>query len=308
MNAEGANFTCQRCHTTEAHFVAGRSYKQPAYTERTSLIEDDLVKRISCESCHTDRPHKAGHKANDHTDKVACQTCHIPAYSRVLPSKISWDWSQAGRKKDGKPYSVKGPYDRPSYDSKKGAFVWGVNVQPEYMWYNGRMDYVLVTDTIDPTQVVRVNRVIGDRSDPNARITPIRVHRGKQPYDTVNKTLVIPHLFGKDENAYWKTYDWNKAIMAGMQSVGLPYSGEFGFVSTEYHYPITHMVAPKEKSLHCGDCHAHEGRLAALGGFYMPGRDGSPLLNRLGWLATLAALVGVFGHGILRALTRGKKH
>ena len=307
MNAEGANFTCQRCHTTEAHFIAGRSYKKPAYTERTSLIENDLVKRISCESCHTDKPHKAGHKANDHTDRVACQTCHIPAYARVLPTKISWDWSQAGRMKEGKPYKIMGAYDRPVYDSMKGAFVWATNVEPEYMWYNGRMDYVLATDSINPTQVVKVNRVLGDRSDPNARIFPIRVHRGKQPYDKVHNTLAIPHLFGKDDTAYWKNFDWNKAIATGMASVGIPYSGEYGFVSTEYHYPVTHMVAPKEKSLHCGDCHAREGRLATLEGFYMPGRDHNGMLDKIGWIGTLAALIGVLGHGLLRTLSRGKQ-
>ncbi len=72
MNAEGSNFTCQRCHTTEAHFISGRSYKKPAFTERKSLIEDDLVKLISCESCYMEKSYQAGHKANDHTDKVAC--------------------------------------------------------------------------------------------------------------------------------------------------------------------------------------------------------------------------------------------
>lgn len=307
MNAEGANFSCQRCHTTEAHFIAGRSYKQPAYTERTSLIEDDLVKRISCESCHTDKPHKAGHKANDHTDKVACQTCHIPAYARVLPVKMEWDWSQAGKMKEGKPYTVMGELGRSTYDSKKGSFVWENNVRPEYMWYNGRMDFMLATDTIDPGQVIRLNSVQGSRNDPSARIFPIRVHRGKQPYDKVHKTMAIPHLFGKDDNAYWKTYDWNKALTAGMAAAGLPYSGEYDFVSTEYHYPITHMVAPKEKSLQCGDCHSRDGRLATLAGFYMPGRDGNTPLNTMGWMAVLAALAGVLGHGLLRMVSRRKQ-
>ncbi len=306
MNAEGANFSCQRCHSTEAHFIAGRTYKKPAYTNRASLIEDDLVKRISCESCHTDKPHKTGHKANDHTDRVACQTCHIPAYARVLPTKLEWDWSEAGKLKDGKPYKIQGDYGRPSYDSQKGVFVWGTNVEPEYHWYNGRMDYVLATDTIDPTQVVRLNRVLGERADPDARIAPFRVHRGKQPYDSVNNTMAIPHLFGKDDTAYWTNFNWGKALTTGMQAAGIPYSGEYGFVSTEYHYPITHMVAPKAKALRCSACHSREGRLASLAGFYMPGRDRDDTLDTVGWLTALAALAGVTGHGLLRMVSRRK--
>ncbi len=57
MNVEGANFTSVRCHT-KGHRIAGRCYKTPAFEERKSLIEDDLVERIHCESCHTHKPHE----------------------------------------------------------------------------------------------------------------------------------------------------------------------------------------------------------------------------------------------------------
>lgn len=307
MNAEGANFTCQRCHSTDAHFIAGRTYKQPAFTDRRSLIEDDLVKRISCESCHTATPHAQGHKANDHTDKVACQTCHIPAYARVKPTKMYWDWSTAGKKKNGKPYKIPGAHGKASYMTKKGNFIWEKNVEPEYFWYNGKMDYLLVTDTIDPNQIVKLNSVQGDMNDSDSRITPFKVHRGKQPYDAGNMTMAIPHLFGKDKAAYWKSYDWNTAIQAGMAAAGVPYSGTYDFVETEYHYPITHMVAPKEKTLACDSCHARNGRLSKLSGFYMPGRDHNNTADMIGWFAVLAAIIGVFIHGVMRILSKRKE-
>jgi hypothetical protein len=43
---------------------------------------DDL-NRATCESCHGSRPHGAeiNDKNNDHTDMVACITCHIPYYA-----------------------------------------------------------------------------------------------------------------------------------------------------------------------------------------------------------------------------------
>jgi len=45
------------------------------------------------------------------------------------------------------------------------------------------------------------------------------------------------------------------------------------FVDTDYHFPITHMVAPAEKALECQDCHSKDGRMAKIAGFYIPGRD-----------------------------------
>jgi len=86
----------------------------------------------------------------------------------------------------------------------------------------------------------------------------------------------------------------------------LPFSGEFDFVETSYVFPITHMVAPKDKSLSCTECHSKtDSRLANLKGFYMPGRDGSKILNYAGWGAVLASLLGVLIHGLGRIFSRG---
>jgi octaheme c-type cytochrome (tetrathionate reductase family) len=303
----GQNFDCTRCHTTDLHNIAGRIYSTPAAKDRKSLVQDDLTPKIMCESCHTATPHKAGSKANDHTDKVACQSCHIPAFARVLPTKMYWDWSTAGKMKNGKPYAEKNEFNFPKYDTKKGDFVWKKNVTPEYYWFNGSISNTTARDVIDPSKPVRLAWPKGDRSDPNARIIPFKVHRGKQPYDVVNKTIVIPHLFGKDDAAYWKSFDWQTAIAAGMAYAGLPYSGQFDFVETEYVYPITHMVAPKDQSLACTACHSSQGRLANLTGFYMPGRDKSVLADLAGWGMVGASVIGVAIHGLMRILSRGRK-
>jgi hypothetical protein len=67
------------------------------------------------------------------------------------------------------------------------------------------------------------------------------------------------------------------------------------------------MVAPKENSLNCSACHSRQSRLANLAGFYMPARDGSALVDTLGWGAVVAALVGVFLHGLARLFYRSKR-
>ena len=69
-------------------------------------------------------------------------------------------------------------------------------------------------------------------------------------------------------------------------------------------WPITHMVAPKEKALACNECHARGGRLDKVEGIYIPGRGGNRLVDTLGWLASAAILAGVLVHGLIRFVNR----
>lgn len=305
MNVEGENFNCTRCHTTEKHAISGRCYKTPATEDRKTLLDSDLIKRIACYSCHTETPHDPGVKANDHTDKVACQTCHIPRFARVNSTKMSWDWSTAGRKdENGKPI-VKKEDGRPVYHTKKGSFVWKKDVTPEYRWFNGVIRNVLLTEKIDPGERVELNEPMGSYDDPEARIYPFKRHEGRQPYDKVHKTMVAPKLFGpKGSGAYWAAYDWKTAIQEGMAYVGLPFSGEYDFVETAYYFQTTHMVAPEKDALSCSECHSGDGRLVDLAGFYMPGRDAHEVLDMAGWGAVVAALIAFFFHGLGRIVTR----
>ena len=306
MGIDGRNFDCVRCHTTNLHNIAGRVYTLPAAKERKSLVEDDLTSKITCESCHTHTPHKAGSKANDHTDKVACQSCHIPEFARINPTKMSWDWSEAGKTKDGKKYRTKDAFGKYDYMSIKGQMKWAKNIKPQYFWYNGVIKSVTAKDQVDPGHPVKVSWPVGSREDFNARIYPFKVHRGKQPYDRVNNTLLVPLLSGKD--GYWTTLDWNRALTKGQDSVALPFSGEFDFVDTTYVFPITHMVAPKENVVACTECHTQKNsRLADLGGFYMPGRDRAKWLDILGWLSVFGALSVVILHGFGRFFTNSRK-
>jgi len=303
MGIDGENFTCTRCHTTTNHNIAGRIYTNPAVEKTQSLLEDDLAPKITCVSCHSDAPHTNDSKMNDHTDEVSCQACHIPEYARVNPTKMSWDWSRAGDLKDGKPYNVTGDLGKDIYQSIKGEMVWDKNVVPEYFWSNGTQTSATAKDVIDPATVVKVSHPVGDGSDPDSRIYPFKIHRGRQPYDKVHKTLLTPLLSG--DKGYWTTFDWNEAISLGNASLNLPFSGEFDFVETTYAFPITHMVAPKTQALACIKCHTRDtGRLANLTGFYMPGRDRVRLVDSLGWLIVLGSLGGVGLHGLGRFFTR----
>lgn len=310
MAKDGANLVCADCHTFNAHQPSGSRYAATAKDTHGLDLPKDDHNRATCESCHGPVPHKEA-KINNHTSKVACQTCHIPEFARGgIATKMWWDWSTAGKMDaDGKPLFVKDEHGHLSYSAAKGDFKYGENVRPVYKWYNGIVHPVSITDKIDDSKVLELNRVEGSAADPNARIWPFKVMRGKQAYDTENKTLVVNHVFGDDDTALWKHYDYAKSIKAGMDYAGLPYSGKFGFIETQMNWFITHMVAPKEKAVPCQECHtrAADGRLAEITDIYLPGRDRNALVDTLGWLAVAAAIVVGLTHGIVRFVTRRRQ-
>ncbi|MGD1984984.1 MAG: Ni/Fe-hydrogenase cytochrome b subunit [Desulfobacterales bacterium] len=236
----GLNFRCQDCHKTRNHMISGRSISVAA-------VEGDL----SCEYCHTDRPHIGSelidHHLNKHTQHVACQTCHIPVYSKSNPTKIFWDWSTAGQ--DCKKPADK--YGKPTYAKKKGDFQWKEAVKPTYQWYNGTVKRYLLGDRINTNGVTELTKPMGGFTDPASRIYPFKVHRGKQISDAVYKYLIAPQLW----KGYWKHWDWDKASRDGMQAAGLAYSGKYEFVETIMYWGLTHEVVPKEQALSCAECH-----------------------------------------------------
>ena len=303
MAKDGQGYDCTTCHKTEKHIMQGSRY----VPESKDLRGMDVVggSRATCESCHGTAPHPntTNAKLNDHVARIACQTCHIPALARGgVPTKTYWDWSTAGRlNEDGKAIIEKNGKDRVVYSSQRGTGQWEENVIPDYIWFNGRIDHLTLTDTIDHAGVVQLNTLSGSPDDPQARIWPVKVLRGKQPYDAGNSTLVAMRVFGKENDAFWKAYNWEDSIAAGMNSVGLAFSGKVGFVETEMRIPINHMVAPAEGALECESCHSKNGRLAGVPGIHMPGRGANPIINFVGIFLILASLAGVIGHATLRA-------
>jgi octaheme c-type cytochrome (tetrathionate reductase family) len=310
MDADGLNFSCGKCHLSDSHEVSGSRYAPTAADNKGALIRGSRVGRnpTTCVACHGNAPHPPGtaavEKLNFHTDKIACQTCHIPAYARgQLATKMTWDWSTAGRLGEkGERLQIKGSEGRVIYDSKKGDFTYERYVIPEYVWFNGDVKFTLFGDKVNGSEVVRINEFLGSADDPGSRIWPVKTFRGKQPYDVGNQTLAVFHTAGNDDSAFWANYNWDKAMEWGMKAAGAEYSGEMAFVETEMSWPITHMVAPKEDALQCAQCHKENGRLQAVSGVYMPGRNNTPMLDRVGFTLALLSLIGVLIHGGIRFL------
>ncbi|MGI9233857.1 MAG: tetrathionate reductase family octaheme c-type cytochrome [Woeseiaceae bacterium] len=263
MGTDGADLECVACHQVArdadgnllSHGIGGMPYHS---------VDEGVMKQ--CDDCHGDRfnihvgttvetvLNFAGH------DALACQVCHIPTFARNTSTKVEWYWADAGQDVD--PVPVDAATGRPTYDKKKGTFVWANDVRPALRYFNGKYTKFLIGENDQYTSLpAMLAEPVGDYTDPNAMIYPFKKMIGNQPADAGNQTILVPHLFGAagGPNAYWGKYDWNLALVDGAAATGQTYTGAFEFVDTEMYLSVNHEVAPKEQAYGmdgaCGDCH-----------------------------------------------------
>ena len=249
------DFTCQTCHSMLNHGIAGF----------TLHSVDEGGASPDCTRCHDpNNPHAASASVADvlnlHLEHVACQSCHIPAFARSKPTQVGWFWDTAGQ--DISPIPVD-QFGQPTYDKMKGTLVWGQNIRPTYHWSDGKWRRLLVgsadtyIDAGTPDDPIVLAEPVATKDTPGAKVFPFKVMRGRQPADTVNRRLIVPHLFGTaaGPNAYWDKFDWAAALREGATYSGVPFSGTFGFPNTVMFLSVNHEVAPMEQALHCNDCH-----------------------------------------------------
>jgi len=322
LGKDGQNLECIDCHKTHEHQISGQLYS----------VSSSNKNHATCTQCHTDKPH-TNKVLNDHFRSVACQTCHISHYSKLYPTKIIWDWSTSAKLINGKPifdeeqpehsYTFDGvKYNdvEIKYDSRHGTAVYKKNVRPEYVWFNGTANHHLITDKIaDTTKPLILNPLFGSYEDnvhPGdsaypSKIWPVKIMRGKQPFDVGNMTLIQPKLAGKikGSHALWADYDWDASCKAGMEYMGLPYSGKYSFLETQTIWPLNHEVSESQEALQCIECHNNsDSRLKNLAGFYLPGRDQNPWVDYIGAAFILLIIIGVSIHALLRMTSNHKKN
>ena len=207
---------------------------------------------VACTDCHA-RPEHQDARINAHLATVACQTCHIPTFAGKMPTKAFWDWSKAGDA-----HAQGGPAPLPQDQGR--VHRTSRTPSPSTAGSTARSGRYLLGDKIDdPEKPTRAEPAAGRDRDRKARIWPFKVHRAKQPYDAGNLYLFPPVTGGKD--GYWTNFDWDQAFRLGAKASNIAYSGRYGFARTEMYWPLSHMVAPKEKALSCTDCHGERSRI-----------------------------------------------
>jgi len=227
MATDGGNFSCVDCHGVKEnaegelvdHGIGGMPYHS---------TDEGVMK--GCVDCHGDTATvhvglSVEMVTNTHTT-LACQVCHIPAFARETSTKTEWYWSDAGQDID--PIPVDPATGRPTYNKKKGTFVWENNVRPELLYYDGKWDRMMI--------------------NVNDQYTDLPAVLGKPSADyTTAGAMIYPFkkMIGNQQDGAIKT--------------GQTYSGAFEFVDTVMYLTVNHEIAPKEQALgmdrDCGDCH-----------------------------------------------------
>jgi hypothetical protein len=87
------DFTCQKCHTTQLHKIAGRG---------SDLRQADLDVKMSCSttSCHSTKAASNDHSTtgvNKHVVRVACQACHIPKSAKSASDTAATEATETNR-------------------------------------------------------------------------------------------------------------------------------------------------------------------------------------------------------------------
>ncbi len=234
----GLGFGCGDCHETEMHNISPKT--------------ESGQSAVACENCHDSAPHEK-ELLNKHHSAVACQTCHIPTYSKSEPSIVQWDWSKAGHDIE----SLMNEFGENNYYKSKGELLWAKNIKPEYYWNNGTTKYYELGEKIEKSKILDLNKPSGKISDANSKISPFKELKVNQPYDPVNKYLIIPELYG--DGGYQKTFDWISSSEKGMKYLNIEFSDSVDFIETKMYWPINHLVISSDNALKCTSCHGKGG-------------------------------------------------
>ncbi|WP_456427342.1 hypothetical protein [Desulfurobacterium sp.] len=250
-NLSSALFTKKVTKDIDVHMAAGmdcvdchafRNHKVGTVGVDTFSRE---AKPVSCTDCHK-HPHKGvtgWFIEHFHTEHIACQTCHIPV---IHKSELHRDWRKIEFE------GVKWGEEREIKE----------NIIPEYAWWNGKRKLYLptVNGKLNPAKLEKpdegVEGVLGKISftEPvgnmeDGKIYPFKYHYAIVPYDTKHN-VPIPIKVG----IIFATGNRDKAIKAGAKAAGLYWDGK-SFVEISRYFQLNHGVLPKEKALHCLDCH-----------------------------------------------------
>lgn len=228
ISPSGANLNCQACHVPQDHLIPGQGIDLRVSEGGT----------VTCTQCHSAKPHGES-DYNKHTDRVACQTCHIPTYGKVTGTEMSRDWTQ--------------PMWSDAACNGQGAWVgqdvWQTNVIPTYTFWNGQSEVYDLTQPIsaDPDGFYTMARALGSIND--GKLYPIKVHTSNQPRENSTGRMVAYDVLWN-----FLTGKFEEAAQRGVDFMGLP--GGYTWVNTRAEQLITHGVEPKDNALECAACHS----------------------------------------------------
>ena len=237
--------TCVDCHVADDHRIAGRG---------VDLRIDEGVAMRACTSCH-DPADDHDERERRHLNKVACQSCHIPAFARAVSTDMLRDFRSVE-------VNARGLYE-PKITRQS-------NVIPAYAFWNGGTEFYTFRAMAAAGQALA--RPLGSIND--GKLYPFKLHQAIQPQDPVSQAL-LPVKAG----ILFQTGNVDQAIRVGAQEAGFNLTQGYTFVNTQRWMGIFHEMPPASQVVTCAQCHDATNRVnfAALG--YTPKtiRNGQPL-------------------------------
>ena len=242
---------CTDCHQVQQHKIARGSRVSDMHAWELQDVE------VDCSNCHTD-PHENS-SLNNHTDFIACETCHIPFTSGVARRV----WASVYGMTEGPESNI------PQLDPNTGMYEpysdyqETYNQRPSYRWFNGNAS-MLAEPVHDPSAW---NFQPATKETPNAKIYPFRFtvsgmvmdRKGvsMDPEYSPNFTMAaamegmsemlissgfmrpeglsevekqvltnFPNLLAFDKEHYLKTGNVNDAVSIGLARMGMLFQGQ----------------------------------------------------------------------------------
>lgn len=249
MATTGADLSCQSCHTTQEHRMAGRG---------SDLRPTDLDVAMECTQCHTGKDSSTGHDNRDinrHVARVACQSCHIDTYAKNAADTAASEETEIFRDwLDPHPTASGAIHPTPTMAG---------NLTPEYKWWNGTSSTYLLFDQaiIDPqTGKYPTSRPEGAVDDDNAKLYPFKYKKALQPLASAQNQLIA-----LDTSVYFSIGDAVAATSQGLVNMGYSATDQFEWIETDTYQLITHEVSPASSALDCDSCHGGTGRIDLQG-------------------------------------------
>ncbi len=244
MATTGADLRCQDCHHTQDHKMAGRG---------SDLRVTELDQPVSCRDCHQGRVHDE--EIERHTDRVACQACHIPLYAKNASDTAASEMTEIYRDwLDPHPTASGAIHPTPTMAG---------DLAPAYRWWNGFSDNYVLYDQARPdpaTGRIPTSKPMGAIDDPGAKLYPFKYKTALQPIDATENILIA-----LDTSVYFTTGDAQAAAQAGLVNMGLNPGDQVRWIETETYQLITHEVAPAGQALGCRECHYTNSRMDLQG-------------------------------------------
>ena len=337
MATTGSNMTCSNCHNVDDTPTINDADRPTTHRVRgrgLDLRANDHATRFTCDSagCHNaatvhNSVSNSGlvsrERLTRHTNKVACQTCHIPRYAKGVATEVARDWQEPHVTQT----ACNGRGGWLPNEIKSSTATPPVPLTPSYQWFDGTSQVYYLTEpltntprkTLPETMVAALNMPAGTqayvmgRPNPNpenaatrvsgaslaaAKIYPMKEHWGKlaRNVSVNNPEVPVNSLIPQSTFEFFRTGSFCRSVAEGLgqdpdavclagQDQEPPDGTEVVAVHT--YQTLNHGVEPQANSLGanstCGTCHSVNGMTGGPARMDLKGQLGYRVRTNIGW-------------------------